>query len=180
MAQNLRLRRGKMNDLDGLYALATIPLVYRYLFDGEPPSRAYIAQRLADRVSESPVGCFGLWFLQDGPRHHLGCVELRPYEIPRTAEITWLLHPDYWGCGLASRMAWSAIESAFESGQVDAVIAGADSPNVASLAVMRRLGMRFHKHVTYPLGSGIEYILHRCNAGSMPMPESIPISNAVS
>jgi hypothetical protein len=81
MAQNLRLRRGKMDDLDGLYALATIPLVYRYLFDGEPPSRAYIAQRLADRVSESSVGCFGLWFLQDGPRHHLGCVELRPYEI---------------------------------------------------------------------------------------------------
>jgi RimJ/RimL family protein N-acetyltransferase len=57
-------------------------------------------------------------------------------------------------------MAWSVIEGAFASGQADAVIAGADSPNVASLALMRRLGMRFHQNVTYPLGSGVEYILH--------------------
>ena len=131
MAQTLRLRRGEMDDLDGLYALATIPRVYRYLFDGEPPSREYIAQRLALRVSDSPVGCFGLWFLQDGPHHYAGCVELRPYETPRTAEITWLLHPDFWGHGLALRMAWSAIESAFKSGQADAVIAGANSPNIS-------------------------------------------------
>jgi RimJ/RimL family protein N-acetyltransferase len=111
MVQSLRLRR--RDDLDGLYALAAIPLVYRYLFDGEPPSREYIAQRLGQRVSDSPVGCFGLWFLQDGAHRYAGCVELRPYETPRTAEITWLLHPDFLGHGLALRMAWSAIEGAF-------------------------------------------------------------------
>jgi ribosomal-protein-alanine N-acetyltransferase len=180
MAQTLRLRRGEMDDLDGLYALATIPRVCRYLFDGEPPSREYIAQRLALRVSDSPVGCFGLWFLQDGPHHYAGCVELRPYETPRTAEITWLLHPDFWGHGLALRMAWGAIEGAFESGQADAVIAGADSPNVASPALMRRLGMQFHRNVTYPLGSGAEYILHRDSAGPIPRPESILVNGAVS
>jgi hypothetical protein len=87
MAPTLRLRRGEMDDLDGLYALATIPRVYRYVFDGEPPSREYIAQRLALRVSDSPVRCFRLWFLQDGSHQHAG-VELRPYETPRMAEIT--------------------------------------------------------------------------------------------
>ena len=39
MAQTLWLCRGETDHLDGLYALATIPRVYRYLFDGEPPSR---------------------------------------------------------------------------------------------------------------------------------------------
>jgi RimJ/RimL family protein N-acetyltransferase len=109
-----------------------------------------------------------------------GCVELRPYEIPRTAEITLVLHPDFWGRGLALRMAWSAIEGAFESGQADAVIAGADSPNVASLALMRRLGKRFHRNVTYPLGSRAEYILHRGSDGPRLRPESILMNGAVS
>jgi hypothetical protein len=77
-------------------------------------------------------------------------------------------------------MAWSAIEGAFESGQADAVIAGADSPNTASLALMRRLGMQFHRNVTYPLGSGAEYILHRDCAGPIPRPESILVNGAVS
>jgi [ribosomal protein S5]-alanine N-acetyltransferase len=180
MAQILRLRRSEMDDLDGLYALATIPLVYCYLFDGEPPSREYMAQRLRQRVSDPPAGCFGLWFLQDGPHRYAGCVELRPYETSRTAEIIWLLHPDFWGRGLALRMAWSAIESAFASGQADAVIAGADTPNAASLALMRRLGMGFHRNVTYPLGSGAEYILHRDSVGPMPRPESILVDDAVS
>lgn len=177
MAQMLRLRRGAMDDLDGLYALATIPLVYRYLFDGEPPSREYIAQRLGQRISDPSTGCSGLWFLQDGQHRYAGCVELRPYETPGTAEITWLLHPDFWGHGLALRMAWSAIEGAFASGQADAVIAGADSPNVASLALMRRLGMRFHRNVTYPLGSGVEYILHRGTAPPIPRPEPILVDD---
>jgi [ribosomal protein S5]-alanine N-acetyltransferase len=175
VAKVLRLRPGQIDDLDGLYALATIPLVYRYLFDGEPPSREYIAKRLAQRVSDSAVGCFGLWFLQDGPHHYAGCVELRPYDTQRTAEITWLLHPDIWGRGLALRMAWSVIEAAFESGQTDAVIAGADLPNLASLALMRRLGMRIHQNVTYPLGIGAEYILHRGDAGPLPRPELISV-----
>jgi [ribosomal protein S5]-alanine N-acetyltransferase len=183
MAQILRLRRSEMDDLDGLYALATIPLVYCYLFDGEPPSREYIARRLGQRVSDPRAGCFGLWFLQDGPQRYAGRVELWPHETPRTAEITWLLHPDLWGHGLASRMAWSAIEVAFASGQADAVIAGADSPNVASLALMRRLGMRFHRNVTYPLGSGVEYIkyiLHRGTHGPIPRPELILADDVVS
>ncbi len=61
MAQTLRLRRGEMDDLDGLYALATIPRVYRYLFDGEPPSREYSCTA----VSTARVGLANrlLWFM---------------------------------------------------------------------------------------------------------------------
>jgi hypothetical protein len=77
-------------------------------------------------------------------------------------------------------MAWSAIEGAFASGQADAVIAGADPPNVASLALMQRLGMRLHRNMTYPLGSGAEYILHRDSAGPMPRPESILLDDGAS
>jgi hypothetical protein len=47
---------------------------------------------------------------------------------------------------------------------------GTDLPNTASLAVMRRLGIGFHKNVQYPLGAGVEYVLHRDDAGPLPKP----------
>ena len=67
-------------------------------------------------------------------------------------------------------MAWTAISHAFLSSQIDSVIAGTDLPNTASLALMRRLGMRFHKDVRYPLGAGVEYVLHRNDSGPIPKP----------
>lgn len=33
---------------------------------------------------------------------------------------------------------------------------------------MHRLGMRFHKEVQYPLGAGVEYVLHRDDPGPKP------------
>ena len=95
-----------------------------------------------------------MWFLENVPTRYAGCVELRPYPSPRSAELIYLLDPRYWGQGLARRMAWTAITHAFLSSQIDSVIAGTDLPNTASLAVMRRLGMRFHKDVQYLLGAG--------------------------
>jgi RimJ/RimL family protein N-acetyltransferase len=115
-----------------------------------------------------------MWLLDGTPAGCVGCVELRPYPLPGAAEITYLLDPAYWGQGLASRMAWSAIARAF-SFRIDSVIAGADVANTASLALMRRLGMCFHKEVRYPLGAGFEYVLRREDAGPTPQPALIPI-----
>jgi [ribosomal protein S5]-alanine N-acetyltransferase len=84
------------------------------------------------------------------------------------------LDPRYWGQGLALRMAWTVIARAFLSTRIDFVIAGTDLPNTASLAVMRRLGMHFHRELQYPLGPGVEYVLHRDDAGPLPKPALIP------
>jgi hypothetical protein len=43
------------------------------------------------------------------------------------------------------------------------------------LAVMRRLGMRFHRNVQYPLGGGAEHILYRDDPGPVPRPALIPL-----
>jgi len=153
---NWRLCPGTAEDARSLHALACEKPVYRFLFDGTPPE-------------------MGMWMLQDGSAQCLGCVELRPYPLARSAELTYLLHPDCWGRGLATRMAWSAITLAFASPRIDCVIAGHDLPNTASLAVMRRLGMRYHRSVRYPLGAGAEYVLHRDDPGPMPRPVPIPI-----
>jgi RimJ/RimL family protein N-acetyltransferase len=174
-----RLRRADLNDIGGLHALAANPLVYRYLFDGVPPDKEFIAHRIAESVANAGGTGLGMWFLEHVSARYAGCVELRPYPSSRSAELTYLLEPRNWGQGqgqgLALRMAWTAITHTFLSSQIDSVIAGADLANAASLAVMRRLGMRFHKDVQYPLGAGVEYVLHRDDTGPLPKPVLISL-----
>jgi [ribosomal protein S5]-alanine N-acetyltransferase len=170
-----RLRPADLNDTDGLHALAANPLVYRYLFDGVPPNKEFIARAVAQSVANAGETGLGMWFLEDVSTRYAGCVELRPYPSLRSAELIYLLDPRYWGQGLALRMAWTAITHIFLSSLIDSVIAGTDLPNTASLAVMRRLGMRFHKDVQYPLGAGVEYVMHRDNVGPVPKPVLISL-----
>jgi RimJ/RimL family protein N-acetyltransferase len=150
--------------------LSANPLVYRYLFDGVPPDRAFIARGVAESVANAGETGLGMWFLEDASVKYAGCVELRPYPSFRSAELTYLSDPSYWGQGLALRMAWMAIAHAFLMSQIDSIIAGADLPNTPSIAVMRRLGMRFHKNVQAPLGAGVEYVLRRDDVGPLPKP----------
>ena len=153
-----------LSDIDGLHALGSMPLVYRYLFDGAPPQRDFIAHRVARSLAHAAQPGFGMWFLEDAARRYAGCVELRPYPCPRTAELTYLLDPGHWGQGLAVRMAWTVIVRAFHASQADFVIAGADVPNRASVSVMHRLGMRFP-------GTGITRLArvsNMCCAATMP------------
>jgi RimJ/RimL family protein N-acetyltransferase len=170
-----RLRPADLNDIDGLHALESIPLVYRYLFDGVPPDKEFLMRRVAESAANAGETGLGMWFLENISTRYAGCVELRPYPSFRSAELIYLLDPRNWGKGLALRMAWTAITHAFSSSQIDFVIAGADLPNTASISVMRRLGMRFHKEVKYPLGAGVEYVLHRDDIGPLPKPDLIPL-----
>ncbi len=170
------MRLATLEDIDGLHMLASAPLVYRYLFDGAPPDKELLAHRLADSIAMPAEAGFGTWILESVSQTYAGCVELRPYPSPRSAELTYLLHPNHWGRGLATRMAWTAVTRAFRAADIDRVIAGADLPNVASFALMRRLGMQFHKTVRYPLGGGEEYVLHHDDASPIPRPAPIPIA----
>jgi [ribosomal protein S5]-alanine N-acetyltransferase len=120
-----RLRPADLHDIDGLHALAGNPLVYRYLFDGAPPDKEFITRRVAESVANAGETGLGMWFLEDVSTRYAGCVELRPYPSSRSAELTYLLDPRYWGQGLALRMAWTAITHAFLSSQIDSVIASA-------------------------------------------------------
>jgi [ribosomal protein S5]-alanine N-acetyltransferase len=170
-----RLRPADLNDIDGLHALESIPLVYRYLFDGVPPDKEFLMHRVAESVANAGEMGLGMWFLENVSTRSAGCVELRPYPSLGSAELIYLLDPRYWGMGLALRMAWTAVTHAFLSSQINSVIAGADLPNTASIALMRRLGMQFHKDVQYPLGAGVEYVLHRYDVGPVPKPILIPV-----
>jgi len=170
-----QLRAAVMEDLDDLLALTAKPEVYRFMFDGAAPEPALLAERLELFVANEAASGLGLWMLEQPGRAAGGAVWLEPDLAAREAEVSYLLDPALWGRGLAGRMAWTAVTRAFESPAIDCVFAGADAPNTASIAVLQRLGMRFRRDVTYPLGPGVEYELGRDDAGPQPPPALLPL-----
>ena len=170
-----RLRAADLNDIDGPSRVGSQSVGISIPFRWSPPDKEYITRLVAQSVANAGETGLGMWFLENVSTRYAGSVELRPYPSPRSAELTHLLDPRYWGQGLALRMAWTAITHTFLSSQIDSVIAGTDLPNTASLAVMRRLGMRFHKDVQYPLGARVEYVIHRDDVGPLPKPVLISL-----
>jgi RimJ/RimL family protein N-acetyltransferase len=169
------LRPATLDDVDGFDALASEPLVYRYLFDGAAPGRETIAEGVAGAVADAARTGLGLWLLYGPGVPCGGGVQLRPDAAARSAEMIYLLDPAWWGRGLATRMAWTAIARAFAGG-IEVVVAGTDGGNAASQAVMRRLGMRFRRAVSYPLGAGVEYAIAHDDPVPEPRPALLPMS----
>ena len=143
-----------------------LPPVYRFLCDDEPPPAEAIAAWIEESLT-SRCAYHGLWLLEDEGDALAGCVRMEPVEDgSASAELTYVLHPERWGRGTATRMAATAIAFAFGRG-ASAVLAGADAPNEASFRVMERLGMEPLRTVAYPAGPGEERILRRGDAARL-------------
>ena len=138
--QEWYLRRASDADANRLYALVCIPEVYRYLADGAVPPCSLIEQWLERSHADFAANGVGLWVLENRAGQLAGCVRLERQNRSRSAELTYLLHPQFWGQGLATRMSWTVMQRAFDEGRIDEIVAGADEPNTASVAVMQRLG----------------------------------------
>lgn len=178
MSSTFLLRPATAQDIDALHHLFSLPDVYRFLADGAAPPRSISEDWVEVSVRDFAHHGIGLWLLMDGDRL-AGAVRMEIRPEPRTAELSYLLHPDYWGRGLATEMSWSAIRRVFE-GPFDQVIAGVDGPNKGSAAVAQRLGMRLFKDVDYPTGPGKEYALKKSDPSPQPEPALIPFSDTSS
>ena len=167
------LRRASEQDVDALYALLCVPEVYRYLSDGVPPPRWQAEKWIELNRADNAASGLGLWLLEDDTHRLAGCVGLEADSRPRTGELIYLLHPEYWGQGLATRMSWTVVERVFRKRLLDQIVAGADGPNQASVAVMSRLGMKYLRAVRYPLGPGVEYVLRHDDPKPTPLPDPL-------
>jgi len=96
-----RLRLATLDDIDGLHSLASIPLVYRYLFDGAAPEREFIAGRIAQSLTSAADTGVGMWLLGNSSARYAGCVELRPDlpPDPQNSPICWTLNMGSGPCG---------------------------------------------------------------------------------
>ncbi|ADB32728.1 GCN5-related N-acetyltransferase [Kribbella flavida DSM 17836] len=153
----LLLRPFQDSDLEPWAALNTDPEVVRYL-GGEPLSRAQ-SDRIAEQVN-AQYAAEGIGFLaverqSDGA--FVGACGLTFEQwYPEELQIGWRLARAYWGHGYATEAAAAWLDHAFTDVGRDRVLSVTDTPNVRSIAVMRRLGMTFD-HTAVLAEDGVEF-----------------------
>ena len=133
LTPRLRLRRARSDDLAAMHAVLSHPAAMRYW--SSPPhqsleeTRAWLSGMIAAEPGES----------DDFVVEHQGRVigKAGCWRIP---EVGFILHPDYWGQGLAREALTAVITRAFAAFPIPALIADVDPRNAASLALLARLG----------------------------------------
>jgi ribosomal-protein-alanine N-acetyltransferase len=119
------------------------PDVRRYLFDDESVERDWVEREIEASARNFESHRYGLWALYEpGGSDLVGFTGLRVFHGADEPQLLYGLDPAVWGRGYATEAAAGVLTHAFDELRVDRVLASTDPPNKASLAVMRRLGMR--------------------------------------
>ncbi len=134
--KRLLLRRARMADLEDLHKVFSDPRAMRY-WDSPPYETVDQTSQLLTQMVHAPdtesddfvveytgraIGKAGCW---------------------RMGEIGFILHPDFWGRGLAHEALKAAIPHIFETLAIDRLEADVDPRNAASLKLLSKLG--FHE-----------------------------------
>ena len=145
VTDRLVLRRWTDADRPAFAAINGDPRVHDWL--GGPIS-AEASDALMDRINAGiDLQGFGLWAAErcaDGRlAGMIGLSRVAAGDLPvgPCVEIGWRLHPDVWGQGLASEGARAALDWGFGPGALTEILAFTAETNLASQAVMRRIGM---------------------------------------
>ncbi|MES3030228.1 MAG: GNAT family N-acetyltransferase [Pseudomonadota bacterium] len=129
----LKLRPARPSDLAALHAVLSDGQAMR--FWSTPPHQHIetTSAWLRDMISAPPETS------HDFVVEHRGVVIGKAgfYQLP---EIGFILHPDYWGQGLAREALQAVIASVFATYPIPQIIADVDPRNAGSLAVLTRLG----------------------------------------
>lgn len=147
----LLLRDFVSRDLEAVHAYSSTPQATQYLIWGPNTllqSKQTIRAFLDDQ-KERPRVNFDLAIIHkgtarrgDGPRL-IGGVGLKLADWDnRTADIGYVLHPDYWGQGYALEAAQGLAHAGFRELGLQRIVATCDQRNKASARVMEKLGMR--------------------------------------
>lgn len=146
-SERLNLRRFNFSDNAALFELDDDPAVMRFITGGSHTPEDTINKQILPlfiRESDDMDVC-GFWAAElktDGK--FIGWFSLRELDgLPGQASLGYRLRREVWGQGLATEGARMLIERGFRVKSLDRIMATTYEENLPSIAVMRRLGMRF-------------------------------------
>nr|WP_136250385.1 GNAT family N-acetyltransferase [Ningiella ruwaisensis] len=150
-------------DIEEIWQIDQDPEVMRYLTGGKITSREDLHQIFLPRIrSYTNVGKgYGMWrvALKDTDEC-IGEIIARPMYFFSQAphfhdiELGWRFTRKYWGKGYAYEAAKRIMDRLVQRQEVTQFTAIADTNNIASISIMKKLGMRFVEHRIHsdPLG----------------------------
>ncbi|OMC56924.1 hypothetical protein A5747_06725 [Mycobacterium sp. IS-836] len=159
--QRLTLCPVSADDADFLISHWSDPLIRRFLFDATPAVPDEIVATIMESVRGFASAEYGLWLIRlEDNRPPVGAVGLRPL-ADLGLEVFYSLAPDSWGNGYATEAAGGVIDYALGKLGLAEVFAEVDGGNVASAAVIERLGMTPIARIRGPLGLVTRYRMTR-------------------
>ena len=133
-------------DIPRLHRLWTDPGVRKYLWDDQIITRATAAEVVHASIQDWATHQYGQWTLHL-PRQDeiIGFCGFRASEEDERPELLYGLLPVHWGQGFATESSLTVLHYIFVQRHFPQIWAATDPPNVASVRVMERLGMRFER-----------------------------------
>lgn len=149
-------------DLDQFHTLMIDAEVRRYLCDDQVMPRDWAEGVIARSIADFAAHGWGLFGVRRRDAAALiGVVGFNEFWEPPELQLLYAFHPTAWGQGLATEAARAVITDAFDRLGFARVMAATDPPNVASIAVMERLGLRFVEQAMRNDKSAIIYAIDR-------------------
>jgi RimJ/RimL family protein N-acetyltransferase len=140
----LRLRRFTASDLDDLILIFGDLEVMRHLGMGAGTNVSLILKGMMEFWADHGYGRWAVINKEDG--RLIGLCGLRL--LDGTPELLYVIARAYWGCGLATEAARASLRYAFEELEFERVVALTKHANVASVNVMRKIGMSHQKETS--------------------------------
>ncbi|MEQ8369370.1 MAG: GNAT family N-acetyltransferase [Alphaproteobacteria bacterium] len=144
-----RLRAGRLNleplagrHVDAVHRLFQNPEVARYLLDGAPVSRDWVAEAVRQSSADFRGGGLGVWAAVGNGRL-VGIAGWRVFFADRGAELFYAFDPLTRGHRMVSTTVRALCHYALEARGEARVLASVDPPNRASSRVLERCGFRF-------------------------------------
>jgi RimJ/RimL family protein N-acetyltransferase len=140
--QRLTIRPFQPADWQRVFSYTADPAVMAYIPEGifsEAQAQAFVERHSGDEAEAAAV-------VLTGEQQLIGHVIFHPWFAPRTYEVGWVFHPDYYGNGYATEAARAMLAYGFASLDLHRVIATCQPQNPPSFRVMEKLGMRREGH----------------------------------
>lgn len=142
--ERLILSPWETSDWTAFRPIATDPEVMRYINGGIPWTDEQIQDFVGRQVSLYSARGYCRWKIVEASTGGLiGFCGPGMWRDAPDPELGWWLARDHWGRGLATEAARAAFEDAFERIGLNRIISIAMPENVASIGVMKKLGLKF-------------------------------------
>ncbi|MFN6982814.1 MAG: GNAT family N-acetyltransferase [Brevundimonas sp.] len=131
----LVLRRARPGDVDDLHQVFSSPEAMRWWSTMPHETREKTAEWLDSMIAADPE--VGDDFVVEAQGRVIGKAGF--WRLP---EIGYILHPDYWGRGLATEALTAVIDHVMATRDIATVTADVDPANAASIRLLTRLGFQ--------------------------------------
>src|SRR5579859_5162665 len=118
----------------------------------EPPTRRQVADQLAAKIEHWERHGFGYWLARERETGEVvgrGGLQHTYVEKLHGIEVGWAIVPERWGQGLATELAFAAVEVAFGPLRLPELVALALPENLPSRRVMEKAGFAYEHDVEY-------------------------------